>query len=117
VGFESLKTDILSDPTSTLRQFPFIGPITVWHLAKNLGFDTIKPDRHLVRIARHFGFDHPDAFCASIARVTGDPVKVVDLVVWRFLADNFSISANLRAVTHTHTQARIAGCPNRNLRT
>jgi hypothetical protein len=96
VGFDSLKTDILCDPISTLRQFPFIGPITVWHLAKNLGFDAVKPDRHLVRVAGHFGFDHPDAFCAAIAQVSGDPVKVVDLVVWRFLADNSWISPHFQ---------------------
>jgi hypothetical protein len=62
--------------------------VTVWHLAKNLGFDAAKPDRHLVRIAEHYGFDHPRAFCTAIAQASSDPVKVVDLVVWRFLADH-----------------------------
>jgi hypothetical protein len=91
VGFDTLKTGILCDPIATLRQFPFIGPVTVWHLAKNLGFNAVKPDRHLVRIAGRFGFEHPNAFCAVIAEASGDPVKVVDLVVWRFLADNSPI--------------------------
>ena len=87
-GFAAVKAGILCDPIATLRQFPFIGPVTVWHLAKNLGFDTAKPDRHLVRIAEYYGFDHPHAFCAAIAQASGEPVKVVDLVVWRFLVDH-----------------------------
>ncbi|AQQ05678.1 hypothetical protein B0E33_20650 [Roseibium algicola] len=88
LGFEQLKSDILHEPIRTLRQFPFIGPVTVWHLAKNFGFNLAKPDRHLIRIAQHFGFENPHAFCSAIAEVRGDPVKVVDLVIWRFLADH-----------------------------
>jgi hypothetical protein len=90
VGFDNLKSDILFDPVPTLQQFPFIGPITVRHLAKNLGFDIVKPDRHLHRIAIRFGFDHPDTFCTAIAEESGDPVKVVDLIIWRFLANNWA---------------------------
>jgi len=33
-----------------LQTYPFIGNITKYHLAKNLGFDVVKPDRHLVRL-------------------------------------------------------------------
>lgn len=87
-GFDDIKGAILLDPIKSLRQFPFIGPVTVWHLAKNLGFNTVKPDRHLIRVAKRFGFEHPQAFCTAIAQATGEPVKVVDLVIWRFLADN-----------------------------
>jgi hypothetical protein len=87
-GFAAVKAGILCDPIDTLRKLPFIGPVTVWHLAKNLGFDAAKPDRHLVRIAEYYGFDHPHAFCSAIAQVSGEPIKVVDLVVWRFLVDH-----------------------------
>lgn len=87
IGFDKLKREVLCDPISTLRQFPFIGPVTVRHLAKNLGFDTAKPDRHLVRVAENLGFENPDELCAVISEMSGDPVKVVDLVVWRFLAE------------------------------
>src|ERR1700724_235649 len=71
IGFGALKSAVLIDPIRTLRQFPYIGPITVWHLAKNLGFDASKPDRHLVRIAKRFGFHGPSQFCAAIADVSG----------------------------------------------
>ena len=33
-GFSAVKTDILADPISALRRFPFIGPVTAKHLAK-----------------------------------------------------------------------------------
>jgi hypothetical protein len=36
----------------TLRELPWIGPVTAHHLAKNLGADTAKPDVHLERLAR-----------------------------------------------------------------
>ena len=88
IGFDVFKDELISDPVTTLRQFSYIGPVTVWHLAKNLGFDATKPDRHLVRIAERFGFRGPEQFCAAIADANGEAVKVIDLVIWRYLADN-----------------------------
>jgi hypothetical protein len=41
---------------SFLETLPWIGPITKYHLARNLGLDVAKPDRHLVRLANRFGF-------------------------------------------------------------
>src|ERR1700679_1375047 len=35
------------DKLSFLEGLPFIGTITKYHLAKNLGHDVVKPDRHL----------------------------------------------------------------------
>jgi len=87
-GFDVLKRSIVVDSIATLRQFPYIGPVTVWHLAKNLGYDIAKPDRHLTRISKRFGFGGADSFCAAIADACGDSVKVIDLVVWRYLADS-----------------------------
>jgi hypothetical protein len=88
MGFDFLKSALIADPINTLRQFPYIGPITVWHLAKNLGFDVLKPDRHLVRVAERLGFSGPGQLCAAIADSSGEAVKVIDLIIWRYLADN-----------------------------
>lgn len=87
-GFDNVRTAIMLDPIKTLRQFPYIGPTTVWHLAKNLGFDVPKPDRHLVRAAEQLGFSDPGHFCSTIAEASGVAVKVIDLIIWRYLADN-----------------------------
>lgn len=87
-GFDSVKASIMSDPICTLRQLPFIGPVTVWHLAKNIGCNVAKPDRHMVRVSQSLGFDSHSDFCDAISECSGEPVKVVDLIVWRYLADN-----------------------------
>lgn len=65
-----------------LKTIPFIGNITCYHLAKNLGHDCVKPDRHLVRVANMYGTT-PDAFCQKIAHETGEKKCVVDIVIWR----------------------------------
>ena len=45
------------DKLAYLRALPWIGGITVYHLAKNFGVDCAKPDRHHVRIAGDEGVD------------------------------------------------------------
>jgi len=72
-----------------LSTLPWIGGITKWHLAKNLGVNCCKPDRHLVRIAAA-SEETPKQLCERISREVGDKVAVVDLVIWR--------AANLRLV-------------------
>jgi len=69
-----------------LNQLPFIGPITKYHLAKNLGMTSIcKPDRHLQRLAQKHGEGTtPQKMCEQLAdcdpRIT---VAYVDQVLWR----------------------------------
>ena len=87
-GFQAIKAAVLADPLAELRRLPYIGPTTVWHLAKNLGLDVAKPDRHLARISARFGFGDANCFCTELARVTGQPRKAIDLIVWRYLANN-----------------------------
>lgn len=87
VGFNTVKRRVLQDPIPELRRLPYIGPITVWHLAKNLGLDTAKPDRHLVRLCNWLEYANPHNLCSSIAAKTGMSVNVVDIVLWRYLAD------------------------------
>jgi len=83
-GFDIWRDRLRFDGLNELQQLPFIGPITRYHLAKNLGLDVVKPDRHLVRMARAAGFDEPEAMCRVIAEVTGDRLGTVDVVLWRF---------------------------------
>ncbi|HVY23721.1 MAG TPA: hypothetical protein VG962_10250 [Steroidobacteraceae bacterium] len=54
-------------------------------MAKNLGFDIAKSDRHLVRLKDALGFNTVDEMCLSIARFSGDAVRVVDVVLWRYM--------------------------------
>lgn len=83
-GFAKLKQRILDDPFRSVQVFPFIGPITAYHLLKNLGYPTAKPDRHLVSLASALGYRDAHELCGSISEATGDPVQVVDMVLWRY---------------------------------
>lgn len=65
-----------------LETLPWIGPITKYHLAKNLGIDCVKPDRHLERIAKEYD-TNPHDLCKNISDIIGDKLSVVDYVIWR----------------------------------
>lgn len=71
-----------SDKIEFLETLPYIGKITKYHLAKNLGFDVVKPDRHLVRIAKEYGMNCNE-MCEQLSKETGDKVSVIDIVLWR----------------------------------
>lgn len=84
MGLEHVKSQIDMAGVNALRTFPFIGPVTAWHLAKNLGLDVVKPDRHLCRISEAAGFASPLELCKVISDRVGDRLAVVDVVLWRF---------------------------------
>lgn len=87
------------DKIAFLDTLPMIGPVTRYHLARNLGIDCVKPDRHLVRLAASFGYGSSDhvadqitivnRMCKDIQQDLGDkpvPEKlgVIDVVLWRY---------------------------------
>lgn len=71
-----------ADKLEFLKTLPWIGDITKYHLAKNLGADVVKPDRHLVRIAKKYGVDCFE-LCRRLAAATGMRIAAVDQVLWR----------------------------------
>lgn len=83
-GFENFKEIVKEAPVETLKSLPYIGPITSYHLAKNIGLSFAKADRHLARISKGFGFDCVQEFCNRISQISGDAIQVVDVVLWRF---------------------------------
>ncbi|SRR5579871_1365872 len=83
-GFSRLQSRIHREPIVELQQFPFVGPTTSWHLAKNLGLNVAKNDRHLAKFAEQYGFSSAHTLCQVIADMTGEPKSVVDIVLWRF---------------------------------
>jgi len=87
--FEHLKTS--KNKLKYIKSLPHIGDITKYHLARNLGLDYAKPDRHLVRIAKAFGYNNVQTFCKDVSDLSGDKIGVVDLVFWRYatLKDNY----------------------------
>lgn len=73
-GYKTCFIDFLTSKDKILfcESLPWIGPITKYHLAKNLGVDCIKPDRHLVRIAKNNGFKDPFEMCEYISETIED---------------------------------------------
>jgi hypothetical protein len=84
IGSEGLCAALVSAPEQFLRSLPYIGPVTWRHLAKNIGIPVAKPDRHLTRLARATARQSADELCAEIGAWLGEPVPVVDLVLWRW---------------------------------
>jgi hypothetical protein len=82
--FPTIKEHIRRDGIAFIQKWPFMGAATSLHLAKNLGLPVVKPDRHLVRVAGAAGYRTPEQMCHVIAKVVGDSVAVVDVVIWRY---------------------------------
>lgn len=74
---------------------PWIGPVTMYHLAKNLGVDVAKPDVHLERLAKAEGLTVV-ALCRRLARQTGYKVSTIDSILWRACADGLLNSRTYR---------------------
>ena len=88
LGFPTFRNHIEHEGVDFIRTLAFMGPATSYHLAKNIGLDVAKPDRHLVRIAKSAGCFSPGDLCDTIAQQTGDKVSVIDIVLWRYATLN-----------------------------
>ena len=84
LGEDGLREVLWGDPQTFLCSLPYVGPVTWRHLAKNLGVQVAKPDRHLVRVARATSRPSVDVLCDEISAWLGEPVPVVDVVLWRW---------------------------------
>ena len=79
-----------------VANLPWIGPVTKYHLAKNLGIDTAKPDIHLERLARRDGTT-PHKLCKRLARQTSYRLATIDTILWRACADGILSSSRYEA--------------------
>ncbi|GHE74584.1 hypothetical protein [Roseivirga thermotolerans] len=87
-GVDSFKAKIQRDGIEFISSLPYLGSVTGRHLLKNLGYDVIKPDRHLIRIAEYFGYSSPEEMCSELSNVIDEKVSVIDIVLWRFANSN-----------------------------
>lgn len=70
-----------------IQQLPFMGPALSCQLARNLGnLDVVKPDVHLNRLAKKYGYKDAQSMCESVA--PGSPPALVDLVIWLAAIDH-----------------------------
>ncbi|MFA5202979.1 MAG: hypothetical protein WC708_01000 [Lentisphaeria bacterium] len=87
-NWENFKQDRLSSPDK-LKELPYIGKVTCFHLARNIGLlDSVKPDLHLVRLAKYWGYRDCIELCKyfqeSHEKKTGTryPLGIIDLILW-----------------------------------
>lgn len=85
LGWDKFKAAYCTDPLD-LQDLPFIGKVTCYHLARNLGIDAVKPDLHLVRLADHYGYGSPEEMCSYLSGLSGERIGVVDYVLWSYSA-------------------------------
>jgi hypothetical protein len=88
VGFDDSLKSLETRGISYIKEFPFMGPATSHHLAKNIGFDVAKPDRHLLRVANTAGYTTPDELCLDLSKIVDDDIRTIDLVIWRYATLN-----------------------------
>lgn len=70
-----------------IRTLPWMGGEALgYHLARNIGIDCVKPDRHLKRLADQFGFNSPLELCQHVREEigNGEKIGVIDLIFWRW---------------------------------
>jgi deoxycytidylate deaminase len=80
--FKELRSS--KDPIEYLQTLPYIGKITKYHLARNIGIDCVKPDRHMVKLAEHFGFENPLEMCREIQKhFPNEKLGTIDIILWR----------------------------------
>lgn len=87
-GLDKIMNELHENGPNSLMIFPFVGSVTCFHLAKNLGVSTAKPDRHLSRICSLIGYYTPIDFCNDLSKITGDDISVIDIVFWRYATIN-----------------------------
>lgn len=86
IGWEEYKNTKLNSPEN-LQTLPFIGSITRFHLARNIGhLDFVKPDKHLERAAAHYRFATPLEMCEEIKKHFDMKLGLIDLVLWYSLS-------------------------------
>lgn len=87
-GFSAFKKRLKNKGIDMLEQLPGIGPITKFHLAKNIGLaDEAKPDIWLVRAAEACD-SSVEELVAFLSEKYNMSRHAVDVILWRHGADN-----------------------------
>ena len=73
------------DKLAFCHALPWIGPVTQYHLAKDLGVDVAKPDVHLARLAVR-DRTTVERMCKRLSKQSGYRVATIDTILWRACA-------------------------------
>lgn len=83
---KKLKSMTEEEALAYFQTYPFVGPVTKYHLARNCGFDVVKPDLHMERLTDYLGYGTPDKMVFEIAKFSGERKGVIDYVLWQWLS-------------------------------
>ena len=87
-GFPAYKRRLGREGVDMLEELPGVGPITKFHLAKNIGLvDEAKPDLWLVRFAGVCEATVPE-LVGYLSEKYRLPRLTVDVILWRYGVDN-----------------------------
>lgn len=75
--------DSIYEDVDNLKIFHYIGDTLKYHVARNIGVDTIKPDVHLMKIAKHYGYDVFE-MAELLSEQFDIPKHTVDTILWRY---------------------------------
>jgi thermostable 8-oxoguanine DNA glycosylase len=71
-----------------LEKLNGIGPALSCHLARNMGnLDVVKPDKHLIRLSKAYGYSQPIDLCMACKGLTDMRLGEIDLVLWMASVD------------------------------
>lgn len=85
--FEVIKATAPEERIKVIRTLPGMeGDALGYHLARNMGIDTVKPDRHLKRLAARFDYRNPMEMCLDIQSDFEKKLKLgtIDYILWRY---------------------------------
>jgi hypothetical protein len=91
-----------------ISDWPYMGPANRLFLARNIGFrEFSKPDRHLLALARRFGYGTDvRQMCSEIGSSFGIDPAEVDIVLWRYRSEGEPSSQLERSERHHSQEAQ-----------
>lgn len=101
-SFDVLKLKIVEEGVNFIQMFPYMGKATSFHLAKNIGLDVAKPDRHLIRISNILGYENPNGLCQDLSNRIHEKKSLIDLVLWRYATLDRNYVANINRFIKRH---------------
>lgn len=80
---KDIRNASINEVKEKLKDLPYIGAVTVYHLMRNIGFDVFKPDRHIENLASELEVADEKLFETVIENRDEKYIGVVDYVLWR----------------------------------
>ncbi len=86
-GWEEFYKKFIKNAPHTLPVgCAYVGDITKYHLARNIGIDCVKPDLHLTRLATVYNYSSCIDLCQNLAETYHERLGVVDFILWAYCA-------------------------------